>query len=373
MPQAAARPAEVAPETLTIPGFRIDGVLGTGGMGVVYVAEELSLGRKVAVKTIGGDTTAGSPFHDRFIREARLMASVEDPNVVRVYSFGQAEGRHYLAMEYVEGESLADRLRRLGPLSVEQALRIALQIAFGLRAAAAKGIVHRDVKPGNILIDQRDNVRVADFGLSRSIGGPQASNLSQASQFLGTPHYAAPEQAHGESVDMQTDMYALGAVMFEMLTGHPPFTGSALSVIANHLHEEFPRIRRERGDVPASVQKLIDHLTRKDPAQRPKSWDEVIEEIKRITDAFVPPISAMDYLKMKITPGTLLISIGVSIVMTFAVLLLWMLTMGLIISVAPQWGRDHQLLGIVLGIAVTIAELPLLLAVAQRLRGRRAA
>jgi len=212
---------------ISVPGYTILRLLGKGGMGRVYLAEETMLGRRVAIKIVSEDFSADIPTLQRFVREARTMATVEHPHIVRVYSFGEVEGRQYLVMEYVKGESLAGRIKRLGKLDSTEALRILSEVVDALAAAWSNGIVHRDVKPANVLLDEDGRVRVADFGLAKGVEVDGDSSITRVGQVVGTPHYLSPEQARGESaLDFRADVYSLGVVLYEMLTGEPPFRGA---------------------------------------------------------------------------------------------------------------------------------------------------
>ena len=260
-------------------GTRIDsheilGLIGAGGMGEVYRASDTSLKRTVALKIISDRQPADSASRERFLREARAMATVEHPHVVRIYSFGEAAGVTYLVMEYVEGENLADRLRRFGKLQIDEALQIARQIADGLEAAWEHGIVHRDVKPSNILIDTKERVRVADFGLAKSSDvSNEETLLTQTNSILGTPHYLSPEQARAEKVDFRSDIYSLGVLLYEMLAGSPPFDGgSPVAIVAHHLNSPFPALREKRPDASAGLAQLVEQMTEKDPQRRPQSY-----------------------------------------------------------------------------------------------------
>ncbi len=340
-------PAVAVPGYVTefdLPGFRLERVIGAGGMGVVYVAEEEALGRRVAVKTIQSDRGVAPELTDRFDREARLMATVEDPNVVRVYSSLEHQGRRYIVMEYVEGESLADRLARGRGLPIENALRVALQVAFGLRAAAAKGVVHRDVKPANILIDMRDNVRVTDFGLSRSISAIGSAQITQEGRFVGTPAYVAPEQAAGLEVDLRADVYGLGIVMYQMLAGEVPFKGSTpLAVIAKHLNDPIPQIRKIRREVPTALQKLVERMTAKEPDARPPSWDEVIDEIRAIMRSWAPPVTLEDYARMRFTFGSAAVNAVGGALLVVALFMTWlMMSLGVNLIVTKIFGDEAQ-------------------------------
>jgi hypothetical protein len=246
-------------------------------MGRVFLAEDEVLGRPVAIKTISPDVAGRGEARARFLREARAMATVEHPRVVRVYSFGERENLAYFVMEYVEGEPLADRLRR-EPLGVEQSLRIAGEVAEALEAAWRRGIVHRDVKPGNILLDREGHVHVADFGLARptSVSGDSAE-ITREGVFVGSPHYVAPEQARAEHTDFRSDIYSLGVVLYEMLAGRRPFEGKTpTEVVAKHLHASPQPLRELAPAAPEAIADLVGRMTAKDPQERPASYAEVL-------------------------------------------------------------------------------------------------
>jgi TPR repeat protein/predicted Ser/Thr protein kinase len=279
---AAPRRGKVADPLIgaTLGDHRILRKLGEGGMGTVYLAEDSSLGRLVAIKVISGDRgPRDQGARVRFLREARAMATVDHPHVVRVYSYGESAGVVYLVMEYVEGESLGERIRRVGKLSVEEAVEIVLQVASALEAAAEKGIVHRDIKPSNLLLDARDRVRVADFGLAKLVL-PEASSgedsLTHAGQLVGTPHYLSPEQARGDTVDLRSDIYSLGIVLYQMLAGARPFQGTTpADVVAHHLHTPLPSLREKRPETPPQLAALVERMTDKDAGRRPGSYAEL--------------------------------------------------------------------------------------------------
>lgn len=263
-----------------IPGYRVLRLLGEGGMGQVFLAEDEVLGRPVAVKTISPEVAGRGEARARFLREARAMATVEHPRVVRVYSFGEREALAYFVMEYVEGEPLADRLRR-GPLGVGESLRITGEVAEALDAAWRRGIVHRDVKPGNILLDREGHVHVADFGLARprALSGG-SDEITREGVFVGSPHYVAPEQARGEQTDFRSDIYSLGVVLYEMLAGRRPFEGKTpTEVVAKHLYEAPPPLRNLAPDAPEAVAQLVERMTAKDPQKRPASYAEVLSTL----------------------------------------------------------------------------------------------
>lgn len=252
-------------------------MLGAGGMGVVYLALDETLRRQVAVKVTSallGDDLQARP---RFLREARAMAAVEHPNVVRVYSFGESEGRPYLVMEYVRGESLAQRIRR-GPIAEGEVRRVARQVVLALQAAWQQHLVHRDIKPSNILLDEQGQVRVADFGLAKPLESSEPSTeLTGTQVVVGTLHYVAPEQARGLPVDFRADVYALGVLLFEMLVGERPFRASTpFDLLEMQVHQPLPSIRARRPDTSEAMERLVRWMTQKDPQARPGSYDALL-------------------------------------------------------------------------------------------------
>ncbi len=236
-------------------GFRLERELGRGGMGVVYLAEHVHLGRRVALKFLGPGLAETDDFRERFVRESRLAASLHHPNIVTVYDAGEADGRLYIAMQYVDGTDLATVLSEEGALAPERALAILEQIASALDAAHAEGLVHRDVKPANILM--RDgHAYLTDFGLTKRT--TSATSLTATGQFVGTAQYMAPEQIMGESVDGRADIYALGCILFHCLTGVPPFDReNSVAVIYAHLSEPPPAASAVRPELPAALDAVI--------------------------------------------------------------------------------------------------------------------
>jgi hypothetical protein len=257
-----------------IGAYEVLAPIGAGGMGEVYRAHDTSLNRTVAVKVISGKMAHDGGARERFLREARAMAAVEHPHLVRIYSFGESAGVVYLVMEYVEGENLGDRLRRLTKFQLDETLQIARQIVDGLEAAWERGMVHRDIKPSNILIDAKDHVRVADFGLAKAAeAAADETLLTHTSAIVGTPHYLSPEQARGDKVDFRSDIYSLGIVLYEMLTGAPPFTGaSPVAVVAHQLHSPLPPLREKRPELPLGLVQVVEQMTEKDASRRPQSY-----------------------------------------------------------------------------------------------------
>ena len=268
--------AATATSPPSIPGYGIVRSLGEGGMGAVYLAEETALGRHVAIKVVSHRIAQDQSAKSRFLREARTLATIEHAHVVRVYTFGEWDEGAYLIMEYVDGETLTDRIARLGRLPIDDAVRITRQTVEALEAAWERKVVHRDIKPSNILIDRKGNVRVADFGLAKPMQLEGDSGLTQSGLMVGTPHYISPEQAQGKEVDFRSDIYSLGIVLYHMLAGERPFDGSTpFSVVVKHLHEPLPSLRSKRHDAPAELEALVNRMTAKDPEHRPASYESL--------------------------------------------------------------------------------------------------
>ncbi len=264
-----------------IRGYRILRLLGEGGMGRVYLAEDEILERRVAIKMISPSRAAEADTRHRFLREARAMATVEHPRVVRVYAFGEAEGQAYFVMEYVEGETLGHRLLRVPRTAVDASLATAHEAAEALAAAWKRGVVHRDVKPSNILLDSDNRAKVADFGLARAVG-PRDPTMTDPGGVVGTAHYMSPEQALGKEVDFRSDIYSLGIVLYEMLAGRRPFEGASPSeVIAAHLRDPIPPLRSLRDDVPDGVADVVTWMTQKERESRPPSYATLLSSLSQ--------------------------------------------------------------------------------------------
>ena len=255
--------SELAPGT-EFAGCRIDGVAGRGGMGVVYAATELRLQRPVALKLIATPLGRDDEFRERFERESRLAASIDHPNVIPVYGAGEEDGRPYLVMRLVRGTDLQALLTRAGRLAPERAAKLLAQVAAALDAAHAAGLVHRDVKPANVLLDG-DHVYLTDFGLTRLAGAD--TGLTETGRWMGTVDFASPEQLQAGRTDARSDVYALGCVLFAALTGEPPFErGTVPAAIYAHLHDQIPLVS-ERG-APKAFDRILARALAKDPARR---------------------------------------------------------------------------------------------------------
>jgi serine/threonine-protein kinase len=275
MGRASSAPVEQVLEHLrrALPDhYLLDREIGHGGMATVYLAQDLRYGRKVAVKVLRPELAA-LIGPDRFLREIQTTARLTHPNIVTLHDSGQADRLLYYVMPYVEGETLRDRIRREGPLPLEDALRIASEVADALEYAHRHGVVHRDVKPANILLSG-EHALVADFGLAKALAATtSADELSHSGIAVGTPEYMAPEQAGSDShLDGRADVYALGCVLFEMLAGEPPFQGTtAQTILAKHRLEPIPSVRVLRPDLPAWVEDVVRQALAKTPADRYRS------------------------------------------------------------------------------------------------------
>jgi tRNA A-37 threonylcarbamoyl transferase component Bud32 len=290
--QAAGSPITAAADNTpdlsgqTIGEFHILRRLGHGGMGYVYLAEQSSLKRKVALKFLRSDLAANPIALSRFRREAEAVARVTHANIVQVYSIGEADGRHFMALEYVDGRNLRQYLARKGPPDLPVALMIMRQVAAALQRAAESNIVHRDIKPENILLTRKGEVKVADFGLSRVLAGEQDLNLTQDGVVMGTPVYMSPEQAQGNPLDTRSDIYSFGVTCFQMLAGQPPFRGqTALEVALKHVNEQPPSLAELRPDLPPPLVDLVQRMMSKDPAARPQSGREILRQLTQATGA----------------------------------------------------------------------------------------
>ena len=245
--------------------YRVLRRLGVGGMADVYLAEDGTLGRRVAVKVLLKRYAGDEQFVERFRREAQAAARINHPNIVNIYDWGPVDGTYYIVMEYVEGETLKDHIRREGRYSPGEAVRIALELLAAVQVAHGAHIVHRDIKSQNILIDPAGTVKVTDFGIAKA----DDSQMTEAGSILGTAQYLAPEQAKGEPVDERTDLYSVGVVFYEMLTGALPFRGdSAVTVALKHVNEQPAEPAELVPGLPYSLNQIVLKALAKDPDQR---------------------------------------------------------------------------------------------------------
>ena len=264
--------------------YRLEKQLGRGGMAAVYLARDERLDRLVALKIMAPALAADEAFRQRFIRESRAAAAVDDPHIIPVFEAGDADGVLYIAMRYVPGGDVGTIVHHDGPLSPGRAAAVILQVASALDAAHAAGLVHRDVKPANILVDARpgrpDHVYLSDFGLSKTVA--TSAGLTGTGQFLGTMEYVAPEQIEGKPADGRTDQYALACAAFELLTGSPPFRyEEATAVMYAHLSQLPPSMSSRRPDIPTAVDQVFARALAKAPASRYSSCRAFAYELLR--------------------------------------------------------------------------------------------
>jgi eukaryotic-like serine/threonine-protein kinase len=258
--------------------YELEEHVGSGGMSKVYRAHDRLLERTVALKILHEQYSQDDEYVERFRREARAVAQLTHPNVVTVIDRGEHEGRQYIVFEYVDGENLKQLVEREGALPPKQVAELGLQIASALASAHARGVVHRDVKPQNVILTDEGRPKVTDFGIARS---SDVESVTLTGTVMGTSEYIAPEQARGEQVDFRSDVYSLGAILFELSTGEVPFRGeNPVSVAMRHLHEPVPSVRERRPEVPARLDAAIRRAMAKDPAERFGSMDELIVELE---------------------------------------------------------------------------------------------
>ena len=264
----------------TLGHYEIVAELGRGGMGVVYKGYEPALTRYVAIKELSPALAHDHNLVERFLREARSMAALNDPHIIQVYFIGQENNQPFFAMEFVEGESLSQLIKREGRLPIADVLKILLQTARGLQTAHERGVVHRDIKPANLMLDLRGRVKIADFGIALARQEFDAK-LTGTGEFVGTPGYLSPEICLGKSVDARSDLFALGIVMFESLTGRLPFSDeSPLKLMLDVVQAEIPDIRGINTEVDASTAAILTKLVAKDPADRYQSAADLIDDLE---------------------------------------------------------------------------------------------
>ena len=258
--------------------YRLDAQIGAGGMSTVYRAFDQTLERQVAIKLMHREIASDSDQLERFRREARAVAQLSHPHIVGVIDAGEDEGRPYIVFEYVEGETLKERIRRMGRLPMDEAIAYAIEIARALGCAHSRHIVHRDVKPQNVLIDAEGSAKVTDFGIARTL---DQDGLTADGRVLGTTDYVSPEQALGHDVNGQSDIYSLGVVLYEMLTGDVPFHGeNQVSVAMKHVREDMPDLQARRPEASATLASVLDRMTDKDLKRRYPDIDTLVADLE---------------------------------------------------------------------------------------------
>src|SRR4051812_1441603 len=272
---------DLAPETVVDQRYSIVSRIGSGGMADVYCAQDLQLGRKVALKLLYRRFAEDEEFVERFKREASAAAGLQHPNVVGVYDRGEWDGTYYIAMEYLEGRSLKQVLQEEGPLPADRAIDIVIQILRAARFAHQRGIIHRDIKPHNVILDEEGRAKVTDFGIARA----GASDMTETGSIMGTAQYLSPEQAQGHAVSAQSDLYAIGIVLYELLTGRVPFDGDSPVTIALKQVSELPIPPSAfNPSVPPELDAIVLRALEKDPARRFADSDEMIAELEALRD-----------------------------------------------------------------------------------------
>ncbi|MFC1705641.1 protein kinase [Planctomycetota bacterium] len=266
-------------------GCRLDKVLGHGAMGVVYRGVQEALERPVAVKTIRSGAHAEEASRKRFFAEARIVARMNHPNVAQVFDAGYDSEADlaYIVMEYIEGESLQDRFERKGKLPPDEVVELTKGIADGLSMAHSRGLVHRDIKPDNVLLDEYGIPKIVDFGVAKDLRG--SSNLTNPGRILGTPIYLSPEACRGRKIDGRADLYSLGVLMFKVLTSEPPFDGEDVyAILLSHVNDRPPRPRSLEPEIPPRLEEIILKLLEKEPHRRFQSGDELIDALDGLSD-----------------------------------------------------------------------------------------
>ncbi|MEN2666380.1 Stk1 family PASTA domain-containing Ser/Thr kinase [Listeria aquatica] len=262
--------------------YKILSPIGGGGMANVFLAHDMILNRDVAVKILRIDLTDESNLIRRFQREAQSATSLDHPNIVSIYDVGDENDLHYIVMEYVDGMDLKRYIQENHPISFEKAVDIMRQIVSAISAAHERHIIHRDIKPQNILIDQKGVVKITDFGIAMALS---ETSITQTNSLLGSVHYLSPEQARGGMATQKSDVYSLGIVMYELLSGEVPYDGeSAVSIAIKHLQAQIPSVRKTNPDIPQSLENIIIKATAKDPFARYQSAEEMEADLRTCLD-----------------------------------------------------------------------------------------
>src|SRR5919205_433133 len=266
-------------DTLFDGRYRIVRKLGAGGMANVYLAEDQELGRRVAIKILDDRHAADEQFVERFRREAKNAAGLSHPNIVSIYDRGEAEGTYYIAMEFLDGRSLKELIVGRGPAPIKVAIDYARQILAAVGFAHRHGIVHRDIKPHNVLVGGEGRLKVTDFGIARS----GASQMTEVGSIIGTAQYLSPEQARGAPVDQTSDLYSVGVVLYELLTGVVPFSGeSPVEIAMKHLSSTPEPPSAKRAEIPRELDLVVLRALAKDPADRYQSAEEMDADLARV-------------------------------------------------------------------------------------------
>ncbi|MDW5597034.1 Stk1 family PASTA domain-containing Ser/Thr kinase [Conexibacter stalactiti] len=275
---------EIAPDTIIDQRYKVLSRIGAGGMAEVFVAQDQSLGRKVALKLLYPRFASDAEFVERFRREASSAASLQHPNVVGIYDRGRWDGTYYIAMEYMPGRTLKQVIQQDSPIDPVRAIDLTVQVLKAARFAHRRGIVHRDLKPHNVIVDDEDRAKVTDFGIARA----GASDMTETGSIMGTAQYLSPEQAQGHAVSPQSDLYSVGVLLFELLTGHVPFEAeSAVTIALKHVSEPAPPPSAYDPAVPPQLDEIVLWALEKDPARRPADADAFIHALEEAREAIL--------------------------------------------------------------------------------------
>src|SRR6476659_8750074 len=273
----SSRPSSSMIGTVLSGRYRLEAKLGSGGMSTVYLAGDETLDRSVAVKVMHREMSEQPDQLQRFRQEARAVAKLTHPNVVAVIDAGEDGGHPYIVFEYVKGETLKQRIGRVGALDTQEAIAYAIEVARGLSVAHARNMVHRDIKPQNVLIDEEGRAKLTDFGISRQL---EQDGMTATGRVLGTTNYVAPEPAMGRGADRRSDVYSLGVVLYEMLIGQVPFhADSQVGVAMKHVNEELPDVQTRRPELSAAAALVVERATAKDPNERYQHIGEMIDDL----------------------------------------------------------------------------------------------
>ena len=274
----SSRPSSSMIGTVLSGRYRLEAKLGSGGMSTVYLARDETLDRPVAVKVMHREMSEQEDQLQRFRQEARAVAKLTHPNVVSVIDAGEDGGYPYIVFEYVKGETLKQRIGRVGALDTQEAIAYAIEVGRGLGVAHARNMVHRDIKPQNVLIDEEGRAKLTDFGISRQL---EQDGVTATGRVLGTTDYVAPEQAMGKAVDPRSDIYSLGVVLYEMLVGQVPFhADSQVGVAMKHVNEELPDVQRRRPEASAAVALVVERATAKNPDERYQTIAQMVDDLE---------------------------------------------------------------------------------------------
>ncbi len=273
--------------------YRIDGELGRGAMGVVYRATDTVLERTVALKELPARLTADTEYVERFKQEAKALAQLSHPNIMQVYDLVENDGRIWMALEFVDGGTLADRLKDNGPIDYREAATLISQVAAGLTLAHSRGIIHRDIKPSNVLLSTDGTAKISDFGIAKLA---RATALTQEGATLGSPAYMSPEQCFGGEIDHRTDIYALGITLYELLAGRTPFTGDTATILAQHVVNQPPSLADSVAGIPETFERVVMQMLAKKPEDRFQSMSELVESLADYNSAPSPSAQNADHL-----------------------------------------------------------------------------